>query len=74
MTETIEAKPWFKSLTVWSGLLTVLTSFGFAGLAFDPLTGDFNGNVYELAASLTSFLSGAGAIYGRVRAKVRVGK
>ena len=73
MTETIEAKPWWKSLTVWSGLLTVLTSFGFAGLAFDPLTGDFNGNVYELGASLSAFLSGAGAIYGRIRARVRVG-
>ncbi len=74
MTETIEVKPWWQSLTIWAGLVSVLNGLGFAGLALDPLTGDFNGNVYEIGVSLTSFLSGAGAIYGRIRARVRVGK
>lgn len=72
--EHTSAKPWWQSLTIWAGLLTMLSSLGFAGLSFDPATGDFTGNIFQLWASLTTTVTGAATVWGRIRATVRVGK
>jgi len=67
-------KRWWQSMAVWGGLLSLLTAFGLAGISFDPLTGDFSGNIYTLWGSLTAFAGGLMAIVGRVRAITKIGR
>lgn len=70
----METKPWWRSVAVWGGVLSVLTACGLAGISFDPLTGDFSGNIYTLWGSITGFAGGLMAIVGRVRAVARIGR
>lgn len=59
----VAAKPWWQSRTVWSGVITVGASVGaLFGIAIPhELT-------LGIVMSIVSGLSGAGAIYGRVKA------
>lgn len=72
-TET-PVKPWWQSLAVWGGILTVLSGLGLTGIQIDVETGDFHGNVYALCASVMNLLTGVAAVYGRVRAVTRIGR
>ena len=67
-----DAKPWYLSLAIWSGIFSVFSGLGLAGFTLDPATGDFSGNVYEIGASASLIASGIGSIYGRARAKSRL--
>ncbi|RUW22146.1 MULTISPECIES: hypothetical protein [unclassified Mesorhizobium] len=68
------AKPWWQSLAVWAGVFSLLNSAGLAGINIDFSTGDFNGNIHELGASLIGFVTSIGMIWGRIHAKTRIGK
>jgi hypothetical protein len=74
MSEHESAKPWWQSIAVWGGIFAILPLLGVAGLQFDPATGDFSGNIYQLWASITAAAGGAAAIFGRIRATARIGK
>lgn len=69
----MKTKRWWQSVAVWGGVLSLLTAFGLAGLTFDPLTGNFSGNIYTLWASFSTLAGGVMAIVGRVRATTRIG-
>lgn len=70
----METKRWWKSVAVWGGILSIATALGLAGIQFDPVTGDFSGNIYTLWGSITAFAGGVMAILGRLRAVARIGK
>lgn len=74
MSEHESAKPWWQSVTVLAGIFMLLNAMGLAGLNIDWGTGEFSGNVYELWGSLYGMAGGAAAIFGRFRAKTRIGK
>lgn len=72
MPET-RTKPWWQSITILAGLLQIANGLGLAGVNIDFNTGDFDGNIYVLAASLGSMVTGAASIYGRRRATLKIG-
>lgn len=73
-------KEWYKSRTIWSGVLAIGAGLaGGIGLTIDPMTGDFSGNVYDMAAralpigsAAASVIAGAGTIFGRVKAEHQI--
>lgn len=70
----MQTKRWWQSVAVWGGVLSLLTALGLAGITFDPVSGDFSGNIYTLCGSITAFAGGVMAIAGRLRAITRIGK
>lgn len=68
----MHSKRWWQSVAVWGGVLSLLTAFGLAGISFDPLTGNFSGNIYTLWASFTTLAGGVMAIVGRLRATTSI--
>jgi hypothetical protein len=72
--DSAPAKPWYRSIAVWGGIFAILPLLGVTGLQFDPTTGDFSGNIYQLWASITAAGGGVAATIGRIRAKARIGK
>jgi hypothetical protein len=68
------SKRWYRSVAVWGGVLSIATALGLAGITFDPVTGDFSGNIYTLWGSITAFAGGAMAILGRLRAVTKIGR
>lgn len=70
----MQTKRWWQSMAVWGGLLSLLTAIGLAGISFDPVTGDFSGNIHTLWGSITAFAGGVMAIVGRFRAVSRIGR
>ena len=65
--ETIEAKPFWASQTIWSSIAVVGSSATGAYLAW---TG---GDMAGFSASLTAFVGGINAIIGRLRATQPIG-
>jgi hypothetical protein len=65
-------KPWYQSITIWAGIVQLISGAGLTGLNLDVATGDFTGNIYELWASLSPMATGALTIWGRWRAKFAV--
>jgi len=65
MAEETEKKPWYKSLTIWSGVVTVLvTAYNSATVQFGlPAIPDF---VYAILGFL--------GVYGRTTASTVIGK
>lgn len=70
-------KDWYKSRTIWAGALAMVAGGAGAalGLTIDPMTGDFSGNVYDIAGkvgplvgAIGGAVGGVGAIYGRFKA------
>ena len=66
-----EKKSWWKSKTIWSGVLAVAVSV--YNSAREPLGASFGITLPEIPEFVFAVLGGMG-IYGRVSAKVPVGK
>jgi hypothetical protein len=62
LNETIEAKPFWASQTIWSSVAVVGSSAAGAYLAW------MGGDMAAFSASLTAFVGGINAIIGRLRA------
>lgn len=69
---TEQKKPWWQSVTVLSGVMQLLSGLGMSGLNINFVTGDFDGNIYVLWASVTPLLTGTLTIYGRLKATQRL--
>jgi hypothetical protein len=67
-------KPWYQSLGIWGSIIAVVMSGTNIALNFDPQTGDFSGNLYQLWPSILATVGGFGAWYGRLRAVTQIGK
>lgn len=63
----VETKPWWNSVVVWGGLITIASSAAsaFAEVEIDPAT---QSKIALYIVEITSALGGLIAIYGRVRA------
>lgn len=64
---------WYKSTGIWFGLFSIATALGITGITIDFQTGDFEGNIYTLGASITALLQGVGLIFGRMKTATRIG-
>ncbi|MFB2551020.1 hypothetical protein [Ensifer soli] len=67
-----DSKVWYESRTIWGGLVAILASC--ANLAGLEIGADEKGALVEMLATLAAAAGGLVAIYGRVRARSRVGR
>jgi hypothetical protein len=63
-----QRKPWYKSRGAWGGLMAIVMAAANLPIQLDPVTGDFSGNIFQLATSLGGMAAGALAWYGRLKA------
>jgi hypothetical protein len=65
-------KAWYKSKTVMSSLVTVFAGLiGLVGIVIEP---ELQVTIVNTLLALTTTITGAVAIYGRVTANTKVGK
>jgi hypothetical protein len=66
-----ESKPWYLSRTIWASLITIVTAA--AGIFGVPVTGIDNAALTDTLLQAIAAISGLVAIFGRMRAKDRIG-
>lgn len=61
-------KAWYQSRTIWGGIITAGLSASGIALNFDPATGDFSGNIYQIWQQAGTLIAGLLVMYGRTQA------
>ncbi len=69
--ETVASKPWYRSKTVWGGIIAIGASLAH-GFGVDIGAAD-QSQLADLAVALAGTAGGVFAIYGRVKAKGDIG-
>lgn len=63
--------PWYQSRAVWGGIVSILA--GGAGIAGLSLTDVEMAQAADVLTALASAIGGALAVYGRIRARRKIG-